>query len=158
MWVIGAKDREGRWRKLAKVAGEKFYLSAQDAFDALGEMDPEIAKSFGVFEIPCLKVFELASPDEEGKSCRYDPVNMEKALILIDGLCLLSEGHPDPKALCEEIYTLAHAAHGHCGNPHKDWLDRIPKVAERLKEMKIVNMEKVLCRDANTNVNASEQP
>lgn len=68
IWVVAEKDRQGRWRKMSKVAGEQFHCSAQDAFNALNEMDPEIARSFGVFEIPILQVCELSSPSEEGLS------------------------------------------------------------------------------------------
>ena len=50
------------------MAGEKFFCSAKDAFDHLGNMSSDVAKCFGVFEIPCLVVFELATPEEEGKS------------------------------------------------------------------------------------------
>jgi len=68
IWVVGSKDCNGRFRGMNKVAGEKFFCSAKDAFDHLGNMSSDVAKCFGVFEIPCLVVFELATPEEEGKS------------------------------------------------------------------------------------------
>lgn len=138
MWVVAERDKEGHWRKLSKVAGEKFYLSAQDAFEALNDMDPEIAKSFGVFEIPCLRVFELSSPDEEGKSGRYDPLLMEKALLLIDGICLCLDSadvNNDVEKQISEIYKIAHTAHRHCGNPHEDWERQFDEVEKNLKSL-----------------------
>ena len=68
IWVIAEKDRQGKWRKMSKCYDEKFFLSAEDAFDFLGKIDPDIAKSFGVFEIPVFKVWEIKSPKEEGIS------------------------------------------------------------------------------------------
>lgn len=68
IWVVAAKDRKGQWRKMAKVADGRLCHSAREAFEQLRAMDPQIAKSFGVFEIPITKVCELLSPEEEGKS------------------------------------------------------------------------------------------
>lgn len=92
---------------------------------------------------------------------------MEKVLLLIDGLCLLSEGG-DHEALLSEIYTLAHSAHGYCRNPHKDWLAYVDEVDARLKEMKIIDVDKVMRGEkhdmtseelpCDTNVNASSNP
>lgn len=70
IWVVGCKDRNGLMRGMNKVADYKFYLSAQDAFDALNNLHEDIRRCFGVFEIPVLKVWELNSAEEEGKSCK----------------------------------------------------------------------------------------
>lgn len=49
--------------------GSLMFHSAENAFEVLHGLDPEVAKPFGVFEIPITRVMELASNDEEGKSC-----------------------------------------------------------------------------------------
>jgi hypothetical protein len=83
IWVVACKNQAGKFWGMEKVAGVSrslsdpgvgpvYYLSAQDAFNALAGMEPEIAKSFGVFEIPIEKVFELSSPADEGISCEKE--------------------------------------------------------------------------------------
>ena len=68
IWIIGEVDSEGKFRGMHKVAGETFYLSADNAFVALKKMHAEIAKSFAVFEIKIDEVFKMMNPKEEGLS------------------------------------------------------------------------------------------
>jgi len=97
IWVIAEVGRDGQFRKMSKVTcgvspldleifdmlegyqkqsllvnwpGEVFFLSAEDAFKALNQMDPDIAKSFAVFEIKIDRVFKLASPADAGISLK----------------------------------------------------------------------------------------
>ena len=64
IWIISQKSR-GKFSGMHKCYnGEVFFLSAEDAFQARNKMDPEISKSFGVFEVPILQVFELKNSNE----------------------------------------------------------------------------------------------
>lgn len=81
IWVIGEKDRNGKFRGMNKVlgfckapsdpgVGPVFYLCAGDAFAYWETLDPVIRAATGVFEIPISRVFELASAADEGISFR----------------------------------------------------------------------------------------
>jgi len=102
----------------------------------------------------CMEEFEDTVGEVKGKLYEFWQVKlnesrerkMEKALLVIDGLSYLAEGD-DPKtlkALIDEIYMISHAASGHCGNPHEDWLAIMEDAIVRLKEMNIVDVDKTL--------------
>ena len=70
IWVLGTKDRSGKFRGMHKVYDERFYKSAGEAFDALQLIDEDVRSSFHVFEIPIEIAVELHKPSEEGLSYR----------------------------------------------------------------------------------------
>lgn len=53
-----------------------------------------------------------------------------KALVLIKEISLNGD---NSDGNLSEIYTLAHAALGRCGNPHSDWVQAIVKQYRRLR-------------------------
>lgn len=72
---------------------------------------------------------------------------MQRALMLIDGLCHLAMDPPpnvDIQPLVSDIYKISHSASGLCGNPHTDWVSGYETISQRLKEMKICDVEKEL--------------
>ena len=68
-----------------------------------------------------------------------DPLErMVRSLILLDALCYHQEAFevmeittPEEKFV-HNVYCIAHAAAGHCGNPHLEWLDMVDELAKDL--------------------------
>jgi hypothetical protein len=72
-----------------------------------------------------------------------DPLErMARALMILDGLtyhqdAMMKQGPlTHEEQFVHDVYSIAHAAHGHCGNPHCDWLDLVD---ERAKELEVTN-------------------
>ncbi len=67
---------------------------------------------------------------------------LERALLVIEGLYLASDLDGTPFA--DEVYEVAHAALGMCGNPHMDWLEHIDQLQDDLKDARIVDIDKII--------------
>jgi len=65
---------------------------------------------------------------------------LERALLVIEGLYLAADGDGGPFA--DQVYEVAHAALGMCGNPHMDWLEQIDNLQDELKAANIVDIDK----------------
>lgn len=65
---------------------------------------------------------------------------LERALLVIEGLYLAADMDGDPFA--DQVYEVAHAALGMCGNPHEDWLELIDRLQDDLKDANIVDVDK----------------
>lgn len=77
------------------------------------------------------------------------PERMLRALLVLDGLALMSDDFHNVslrtlERFVADVYTIAHAATGTCGNSHGDWLDLIDERAQLLKERHIMDVDKMV--------------
>jgi hypothetical protein len=67
---------------------------------------------------------------------------LERALMAIECLTYLFDSHDkDGKQLAHDVYCIAHAAPGRCGNPHEDWVKKIEEIEETGKSFNIYKVE-----------------
>lgn len=68
-----------------------------------------------------------------------------RALLAIECLSyLFEEGGINAKEFSSDIYCIAHAASGKCGNPHENWLAKIKEIEETGKKLGIYDIEKIM--------------
>ena len=63
---------------------------------------------------------------------------LERALLVIEGLAMNEEG-----GLYEQIYRVAHAATGRCGNTHKEWRKQTKEIELKLRLGNVLDTSKV---------------
>lgn len=71
---------------------------------------------------------------------------LERALLVLEGLTFLQEDDAED-SFSSLVYQIAHTALGFCGaKDHHDkaWLDIIPYLENKLKEAKLINVERII--------------
>lgn len=138
----------GRTVQFSKLV-ERLRTTFENAVDeqAKAIVEQTFDSSMEEFEATVDEVKDKISEFWQAKVDESQERRMEKALLLIDGISHLAEDDNDPKKLIDQIYMIAHAAHGHCGNPHKDWLASMDETAADLKAMRIIDVDKALSGD-----------